>query len=84
MERLVKLDNSVMDKDEGKDVIKTYKATMSKLREFEAKQVQVLGNDMEATSSSKLKQTLLKREAETRLLEVNFDPGLVALLREVK
>ena len=84
MQKLLKLSNAIMDKDEGKEVIKTFKATMSKLLEFEAKHVQMLGADVEATSLSKLKQTLLKRESETRCLIVNFDPGLVALLREVK
>jgi len=73
-----------MEKDEGKDVVKSYKATMTKLREFANKQIAMLGSDLEAASMQKLKQTLLRRDPKTRMLDVNFDPTLVALLREVK
>lgn len=31
-----------------------------------------------------LKQSLIKRDTETKLIKVNFDPQLIAVLREVK
>ena len=56
--------SGILDEDEGKEVVKTYKATMSKLREFESKHVALLGADVEATSLKKLKQTLSKLDEE--------------------
>lgn len=81
---LQSISSNIMEKDEGKDVVKSYKATMAKLREFANKQIAMLGSDLEAASIQKLKQTLLRRDPDTRMLNVNFDPTLVALLREVK
>ena len=40
--------------------------------------------DVEATSLQKLELPLLTRNPETRHIQVNFDPALVRLLREVK
>lgn len=84
MEKLLKLSNNILDKDEGKEVVKTYKGTMAKLQEFEAERVKMLGQDVQGSILNKLKAKLLVRDPETRLLTVNFDPSLVRLLREVK
>ena len=46
--------------------------------------IEAWSKDVERSSQAKLKLPLLRRDAETDLLVVNFDPDLVRLLREVK
>eukprot|EP00939_MAST-03C_sp_MAST-3C-sp1_P002675 g2675.t1 len=84
MDKLRKIDGGVLETEDGKDVVKSYKATMTKLRHFETKQIARLGAGLETASIEKLKDTLLRREKDSSMLVVNFDPALVALLREVK
>ena len=54
------------------------------LREFESEQHTAWCKGVEDVSQAKLKQPLLRRDEDTQLLAVNFDPELVKLLREVK
>ena len=54
------------------------------MREFESEQHSSWTKGVDDVSQEKLKQPLLRRDTETQLLAVNFDPELVRLLREVK
>ena len=74
----------MLDSEDAKEVTKLYTGLLASLREFEAVQYAAWGKGVDDVSQSKLKQPLLTRDAETRLLAVNFDPLLVRLLREVK
>ena len=46
MEKLSQLNNAILEKEGAKEVLKAYKATMTKLEEFEARQVTLLGRDV--------------------------------------
>ena len=74
----------MLDSEEAKEVTKTYTGLLTALRDFEAAQHAGWGKGVEDISQQKLKQPLLKRDPESQLLSVNFDPELVRLLREVK
>jgi len=78
------LNKSVMDREESKEVCKTYATTMASLQEYENQKFEEWGRDIDVSSQAKLKLPLLRRDVHTRMLSVNFDPGLVRLLREVK
>lgn len=90
MAKIRQLNRDIMNREEAKEVMKIYTATMSSLDDFEHQKVEEWGADVERSSQSKLKLPLLTRtkegesEIEAQLLAVNFDPALVRLLREVK
>jgi dynein heavy chain len=69
---------------ETEEAEKVYKAIIDKLKAYEAAHIADWVKDVDQTSDAKLMQPLLVRDAETRLLQVNFDMVLVRLLREVK
>ena len=50
---------------------------------LESQKIEEWGRDIKASSQSKLKLPLLTRDTN-RILNVNFDPDLVRLLREVR
>ena len=83
-----KLDKSVMESEEARDVIKDYTAFQGQLSDFEREQIEAWGAEVEKSSQAKLKNPLLRSENDPEygypLLYVNFDPLLVRLLREVK
>jgi dynein heavy chain len=83
--KLQQLDANILEREEAKEVIKVFSNIRNaSLTEFETQKIDEWGRDVEQSSHSKLKLPLLTRNAETRLLTVNFDPALVRLLREVK
>lgn len=84
MNKLKQTMRLMLDSEEAKEVTKMYSALLTSLREFEAAQHSGWGKGVEDISQQKLKQPLLKRNPDTQLLAVNFDPELVRLLREVK
>ena len=57
---------------------------MASLQEYESQKIEEWGRDIEASSQTNLKLPLLIRDLDNSLLNVNFDPALVKLLREVK
>lgn len=61
-----------------------YATIIASLQEYENQKIEEWGRDVEASSQAKLKLPLLIRDLDKRLLNVNFDPALVKLLREVK
>lgn len=61
-----------------------YSTIIASLQEYENQKTEEWGRDVEASSQAKLKLPLLIRDLDKSLLNVNFDPALVKLLREVK
>lgn len=61
-----------------------YATIIASLQEYENQKIEEWGRDVEASSQAKLKLPLLIRDLDKSLLNVNFDPALVKLLREVK
>jgi dynein heavy chain len=84
MEKLKQMNRAVLDREEAREVVKTYTSLVASLGEYEHVKIEEWGEEIESSSQSKLKLPLLIRNPETGLLSVNFDPKLVELLREVK
>ena len=72
------------EREEMKEIIKLHAAIVAQLSEFEARKLQEWSLEIDTTSDAKLQQNLLRRDSASGLLHVNFDAGLVKLLREVK
>ncbi|GCC26775.1 hypothetical protein chiPu_0005195 [Chiloscyllium punctatum] len=73
-----------MDCSEGKQMIRKYEEMMELLDMYEAKLYLEWSATVAEKSQYNLTQPLLKRDPETKLISVNFDPQLVSVLREVK
>ena len=85
MEKLKALNRSLLSRDEAKEIVKAYTTLVAGLAEFEHNKIEEWGKHIEASSQEKLKLPLIKRHpTNAALLQVNFDPALVRLLREVK
>ncbi|OQS01624.1 dynein heavy chain [Achlya hypogyna] len=84
MEKLRRLNRAVLEREDSKDVIKMFTTLVASLMEFEGATVKTWAHSIEISSKSKLKLPLLRRDADSGLVFVNFDPALVQLLREVK
>ena len=85
MEKLSTLSQSIQDREEYKDVQKLYASLCKNLREFEEAKIKSWESGVEENTEDKLNKTLLYREeGEEGFIQVNFDPLLVRLLREVK
>ena len=74
----------LLESEEAKEVLKAHASLLQMLKEFVNDQHTAWAKGVDDVSEAKLKQPLLRREADTSLLAVNFDPELVRLLREVK
>lgn len=72
------------DREEAREIEKVHARIMQQLRDDEANKIERWGSEVDNTSQEKLRLPLLRREKETRRLNVNFDAALVRLLREVK
>jgi dynein heavy chain, axonemal len=79
---------SLLEKEEAKEMMKMYSSIVESLSKYVDEKLKQWSSDVEKTGQEKLKQSLLgKLDTEYRgykTLTVNFDPGLVRLLREVK
>ena len=85
MEKLRKLNRTILERSDAKEVVKTYTSLVASIGEYEFMKVDVWGQEIEASSQTKLKLPLLRHsETNPNLLMVNFDSKLVELLREVK
>eukprot|EP00937_MAST-01D_sp_MAST-1D-sp2_P001625 g1625.t1 len=84
MRKLREIDADFSEREEAKAVVEEYFSLCNHLQEYETGMVMEWAAGVEAVSQAKLKLPLLKRDRQTRLLEVNFDAGLVKMLREVK
>ena len=86
MTRLKGVGKSVLESEEGKEVVRAHAAIMASLREFEVQHIDAWCLEQQSTGAEKLKMNLLRRDegAEHPYLRVNFDPALICLLREVR
>ena len=84
MNKLLQLDREVLEREEAKEVTKVYATILASLQEYENQKIEEWGRDAESSSSAKLRLPLLERDPANGHLRVNFDPGLVKLLRETK
>ena len=87
IEKLKTLDKKILEREDTKDVIRTYTVLMGQLADLDKENIEHWGKGIEDSSQAKLKNPLLRRELtadHSSLLYVNFDPVLVRLLREVK
>lgn len=83
MDSLQTLNRGILEREEVKEVTKIYEVVVDSLKEYRKDKLLAWCADVDQTSQSKLKLPLLKR-CEDKTLQVNFDPELVRLLREVK
>ena len=85
MLRLRGMSKIVLDADEGREAEKMHAVVVKALNEYQRLHIEKWAKDVSNTSEAKLKLPLLRRgDGDLPLLCVNFDPGLVCLLREVK
>ncbi len=78
MSKIRALNRDIMSREEAKEVMKVYTATMSSLDDYEHQKVEEWGADVERSSQSKLKLPLLTRakdaagdsDVEAQLLSV--------------
>lgn len=90
--KLKTLDKKVLDRDDVRDVIKAYTFLIGQMSDFDRLNIESWGATIDATSQAKLKNALITRpkpvenapKSAPSLLQVNFDPLLVKLLREIK
>ena len=83
MEKLSNLSQTVLEREEYKDVQKLYKSLMKNLSEYQQAKREEWAAEVDKSCKDKLNQPLLAKDSKD-LLKVNFDPVLVKLLREVK
>ena len=85
MEKLRQLNRTILERQDAKEVVKTYTSLVASIGEYEYLKVDAWGQEIESSSQAKLKLPLLRHsDRDPNLLVVNFDPKLVELLREVK
>jgi dynein heavy chain len=86
IEKLKTLDKKILEREDTKEVIKTFTLLIGQLADLDKENIEHWGKGIEDSSQAKLKNPLLRREVteNSSLLFVNFDPVLVRLLREVK
>lgn len=89
MDRLSQLSQAIQDREEFKDVHKLYTSLCNNLREYERQKIEVWESILQENTDNKLDMYLLTRDAPLKegddgFLNVNFDPLLVRLLREIK
>mmetsp|Transcript_22603 Transcript_22603/g.32368 ORF Transcript_22603/g.32368 Transcript_22603/m.32368 type:complete len:273 (-) Transcript_22603:259-1077(-) len=84
MTKLQKLDRTILDRKEAKEVAKIQSDIVSSLIEFETSKIEDWASEVSLSSDAKLHLPLLVRSQEHRTLKSNFDSTLVKLLQEVK
>ncbi|XP_070187600.1 dynein beta chain, ciliary-like isoform X2 [Littorina saxatilis] len=78
------LEHPCVESEEAKLVFTKYEEMMNILGEWDKDIFKEWLKGVDEACSFNLSQPLLSRNAETKLISVNFDPQLVAVLREVK
>ena len=85
MMKLRRLNKTIMEREEAKEVAKVYQTIAENLEEYMIGKIEDWSTDVESSSQAKLKLPLLRRQEDSQgTLIVNFDSDLVRLLREVK
>ncbi|XP_074463654.1 dynein axonemal heavy chain 9 isoform X3 [Larus michahellis] len=72
-----------LDSPEGRRVIQKYEEMIQLLNRYEEKLYVDWSQTVSEKSQYNLTQPLIRRDPETKLIMVNFDPQLVSVLREV-
>nr|KAG5690881.1 hypothetical protein BaRGS_028913 [Batillaria attramentaria] len=78
------LEHPCMESEEAKMVFVKYEEMMNLLAEWDKQVFEEWMKGVDEACSFNLSQPLLSRNEETKHIAVNFDPQLVAVLREVK
>jgi dynein heavy chain len=76
--------SNVMLTPPGRSVSERYEQLLATLKAFEEKEIQVWLEQIDLKFAEKLKKPLLVRDLTSTGIRVNFDQGLMALLREAK
>lgn len=84
MEEIRQLSSELLEKEESKEIMKSYTLLIANIKEYENNLIHQWENTIEDISEEKLKLPLLLWDRESNRIAVNFDPALVRLLREVK
>ncbi|GFN78401.1 dynein heavy chain 9, axonemal, partial [Plakobranchus ocellatus] len=79
-----RMEHPLMDSERAKLVFTKYEEMMTLLGQWDQEVYSDWTKGVDEACSFNLKQPLLTRNEETNLIAVNFDPQLVAVLREVK
>lgn len=82
MQKLRTMNKVILEMEQAKEIQRTYDTLMAAMAEYQQKQVAAWCDRVAATSDGKLMQPLLMQKPTG--IAVNFDPGLVRLLRETK
>ncbi|NWI20364.1 DYH9 protein, partial [Crypturellus soui] len=72
-----------LDSEEGRRVMEKYEEMLQLLRKYQEKLYEDWSQAVSEKSQYNLTQPLIRRDPETKLIAVNFDPQLVSVLREV-
>ncbi|XP_071954573.1 dynein beta chain, ciliary-like [Antedon mediterranea] len=78
------IEHPVMQTEDAATIFNKYEEMMELLGKYEVKVYESWTADVDDVCSVNLNQPLVVRNKETNLISVNFDPKLVAVLREVK
>eukprot|EP00163_Fabomonas_tropica_P031151 TRINITY_DN730_c1_g2_i2.p1 TRINITY_DN730_c1_g2~~TRINITY_DN730_c1_g2_i2.p1 ORF type:complete len:4514 (+),score=1634.66 TRINITY_DN730_c1_g2_i2:234-13775(+) len=84
MERIEKLCASLADTEDYRSVVEKYEQLLQNFSDFDDQVYKDWEENLDQNSQAKLELPILARDEETHLIKVNFDPHLVALLKEVK
>ena len=76
--------SNVMLTPPGRSVSERYEQLLATLKAFEEKEIEVWLEQIDLKFAEKLKKPLLVRDLTSTGIRVNFDQGLMALLREAK
>ena len=84
MDRFKGMSQQIMNGEEGKECLRAYSGILGQLQQYEQQHREEWAHEIDNTSAEKLKQSLLRKDAASGFMSVNFDPALVCLLRETK
>lgn len=83
-QKLLLLNEQLIQKEEFLEVENLYKQFLKKLQEYKEMRIKEWFREVEDQTQEKLEMFLLSKNAQDGILNVNFDPQLKKLLREVK
>ena len=83
-QRFIKINPLLFEREDAKETIKLFTNLVMILKDYQQEKIDMWAKSIEASTQTKLKLPLLRRNDVTKLLIVNFDPVLIKLLREVK
>jgi dynein heavy chain len=67
-----------VEREEVKEIERVQKSILQQLHDYENKKIIDWSKEIDQTSQDKLRQPLLRRDRDSRLLHVNFDDGSVS------